>query len=339
MLQPLDVGVFGPFQKAWVKHFKEYMKIREKYITPRTIQAAFAQAAIWPIDHTKFTLKDYTPSQHFSTRPPFPASFPTVQHGNSHQMDKQEQGSSLGTDVGNATSSSISEQSCDQDPSEISQPTISRTLRSHRPVITSPITLTSISSSVSRLETAYKTVSKELITTQGELKETKEKLDESILHCSLSRARAEWQHKHQEDMAKKQVEALKNQKKNDALHAREEARRLGINSKKFDLPLRHYTRKEDLKDIAACMGLETTGKDVELTSQIKAYMGSNPVLGGNTRFSSLYGKRGMAKGARDDAEDIELVEDEEPEEEEMEEEEPEESDDGSSLQNIDPALL
>ncbi|KIJ39129.1 hypothetical protein M422DRAFT_99225, partial [Sphaerobolus stellatus SS14] len=66
MLQPLDVGVFGPFQRAWTENCidasidcdpvtrynfaKRYMKIREISVTPKIIQSAFERSGLWPIN-------------------------------------------------------------------------------------------------------------------------------------------------------------------------------------------------------------------------------------------------------------------------------------------------
>ncbi|KIJ31786.1 hypothetical protein M422DRAFT_122163, partial [Sphaerobolus stellatus SS14] len=92
MMQPLDVGVFGPFQKAWVKHCEDsaiegdpvtqfnivhrYMKIRAKYVTKATVTAAFKHSGIWPINRDVFTKEDFAPSLNFSTEPSMPSSFP-----------------------------------------------------------------------------------------------------------------------------------------------------------------------------------------------------------------------------------------------------------------------
>ncbi|KIJ44596.1 hypothetical protein M422DRAFT_143058, partial [Sphaerobolus stellatus SS14] len=93
----------------------------------------------------------------------------------------------------------------------------------------------------------------------------------------------------QEELAKKQAEALKIQKKNDELRAREEQRHLAKNTRVFELPLSRYKRKDDLKDIAACLGLDLNGKIPELTSRIKAHLDSNSVLQANPRFCGLFG--------------------------------------------------
>ncbi|KIL55069.1 hypothetical protein M378DRAFT_58967, partial [Amanita muscaria Koide BX008] len=65
-LQPLDVGVFGPFQRAWSERcdeivedtgeemprenfVKEYMDVRSKTFKPTTIIAAFRKSGCWPV--------------------------------------------------------------------------------------------------------------------------------------------------------------------------------------------------------------------------------------------------------------------------------------------------
>ena len=79
MLQPLDVGVFGPFARAWSKRcndyiaeymqeiprdqfVKHYMETRQQTFKDTTIRAAFQKSGIWPINHDLFTDVDYAPS-------------------------------------------------------------------------------------------------------------------------------------------------------------------------------------------------------------------------------------------------------------------------------------
>ncbi|KIJ30089.1 hypothetical protein M422DRAFT_268446 [Sphaerobolus stellatus SS14] len=130
----------------------------------------------------------------------------------------------------------------------------------------------------------------------------------------------EWEKIHQEEVAKKQAEALKIQKKNDQLHAHEEQRHLTTDTRIFDLPLGHYTKKDDLKDIAMCLGLELNGKNSELTSRIKAHLDTNPVLRVNECFCGLFEQRKRGRGSSEKQKEASI----EPEEEEYEEEEGEE---------------
>jgi hypothetical protein len=83
-LQPLDVGVFGPLQRAWLERcdcvveltglemrredfINEYMQVRQGSIRPSTIISAFKKSGIWPIDRTVFIDDDYAPSIPYST--------------------------------------------------------------------------------------------------------------------------------------------------------------------------------------------------------------------------------------------------------------------------------
>ena len=93
-LQPLDVGVFGPLQKAWVRQcddylartgqgmqkrhvVREYMKARERSFTENTILQAWKKCGIRELEGIKvFTEADFAPSQNTSTRAEVPASFP-----------------------------------------------------------------------------------------------------------------------------------------------------------------------------------------------------------------------------------------------------------------------
>ena len=83
-LQPLDVGVFGPFQRAWLDRcdsiveltgsempkedfIREYMQVREESFRPSTIMSAFKKSGAWPIDRTVFTDDDFATSIPYST--------------------------------------------------------------------------------------------------------------------------------------------------------------------------------------------------------------------------------------------------------------------------------
>ena len=83
-LQPLDVGVFGPLQRAWVERcdcvveltgsempkedfVNKYMQVRQASVRPSTIISAFKKSGTWPIDREVFTNDDYAPSIPYST--------------------------------------------------------------------------------------------------------------------------------------------------------------------------------------------------------------------------------------------------------------------------------
>ena len=93
-LQPLDVGVFSPFQRAWSERcdeivedaggempredfVKEYMDVRSKTFKPTTIVTAFRKSGFWPVNRDVFTDEDYAPSIPTSTSScHVPSSFP-----------------------------------------------------------------------------------------------------------------------------------------------------------------------------------------------------------------------------------------------------------------------
>lgn len=93
-LQPLDVGIFGPLQRAWKKNceeftadrgrgitkpefIKEYIKVRDQTFTPELITAAWRKTGLYPFNPDVFTELDYSPSQLTSTEVHYPPSFPT----------------------------------------------------------------------------------------------------------------------------------------------------------------------------------------------------------------------------------------------------------------------
>jgi DDE superfamily endonuclease len=95
-LQPLDVGVFGPFQRAWAdrcddivedtgkemprEHFvKHYMEVRQKTFRKSTIISAFRKSGCWPVNPEVFTDVDYSPSIVTSTTSTHvPSSYPRM---------------------------------------------------------------------------------------------------------------------------------------------------------------------------------------------------------------------------------------------------------------------
>jgi hypothetical protein len=92
-LQPLDVGVFGPLQRAWQKRclrylastgesvtrrnvVKEYMAARTESITDELITMAWRKSGIRPLNPQVFTEADFAPSYGSSFNPQFPVFFP-----------------------------------------------------------------------------------------------------------------------------------------------------------------------------------------------------------------------------------------------------------------------
>lgn len=86
-LQPLNIGVFGPFQRAWLGQcdyiteltgtempkedfVKEYMHIRQETFCLSTVTSAFRKSGTWPIDKTVFTDDNFAPSISHSTEVP-----------------------------------------------------------------------------------------------------------------------------------------------------------------------------------------------------------------------------------------------------------------------------
>ena len=93
-LQPLDVGVFGPFARVWLDRcdeyvdeygdkmpredfVKEYMAIRAATFKPQTIMSAFKKCGIRPLNSGVFNDEDFAPSITTSTAAiHVPPSFP-----------------------------------------------------------------------------------------------------------------------------------------------------------------------------------------------------------------------------------------------------------------------
>ncbi|KIJ22862.1 hypothetical protein M422DRAFT_120754, partial [Sphaerobolus stellatus SS14] len=91
-LQPLDVGVFGPFQRAWTRSCENwaieqdcvtrynvvsrYMMARNETITEKIIRDSFKHTGIWPINSNVFSERDFAPSLTFSTTPSLPTYSP-----------------------------------------------------------------------------------------------------------------------------------------------------------------------------------------------------------------------------------------------------------------------
>ena len=92
-LQPLDVGVFGPVQRAWQKRclavleemgeslarpdvVKEYLAARADSVDSDIILTAWRKSGIRPLNPGVFTEKDFAASFTSSINLPFPSSFP-----------------------------------------------------------------------------------------------------------------------------------------------------------------------------------------------------------------------------------------------------------------------
>lgn len=98
-LQPLDVGVFGPLQRAWQKQcasamddsgegitrqqvVKKYMAARTESFKETTILSAWRKSGISPLNPGMFTAEDFGPSIPSSFKAPLPNSFPMPHDGN-----------------------------------------------------------------------------------------------------------------------------------------------------------------------------------------------------------------------------------------------------------------
>lgn len=135
-LQPLDVGVFGPLQRAWQgrcvevlqeqdsevtqrKFVHEYLAVRNKVFTPSLIQKAFKNTGIHPLNPDIFTSKDFAPSQVSSHKVHVPLSYPEPHlqdenndgdHGNEWGSDwdsSDEEGDEMEDLVGNDNTQSL----------------------------------------------------------------------------------------------------------------------------------------------------------------------------------------------------------------------------------------
>lgn len=94
-LQPLDVGVFGQLQAAWVAQcdevirgsghemrkqdiVKEYMAARAKAVKPELVQSAFKHCGMNLINPSVFGPADFAPSSNSSRHSHLPASYPCI---------------------------------------------------------------------------------------------------------------------------------------------------------------------------------------------------------------------------------------------------------------------
>jgi hypothetical protein len=92
-LQPLDVGCFGPFKRAWADRceevvektggmmpranfVKEYLAVREASMTEAVVKAAFRKTGLWEFNRNIFDVLEFAPSHTTSTSAHLPSSFP-----------------------------------------------------------------------------------------------------------------------------------------------------------------------------------------------------------------------------------------------------------------------
>ena len=115
MLQPFDVGVFGPFQHAWLDQCDSIMeltgsempkedfikKVREGSFHPSTFMSAFKKSGTWPVDRSVFTEDDLATSILYSTEahdfPPlseFESLSPLNLDPDDHNSDNQSESDS-----------------------------------------------------------------------------------------------------------------------------------------------------------------------------------------------------------------------------------------------------
>jgi hypothetical protein len=131
-LQPLDVGVFGPFQRAWADRcdevvedtgeeipredfVKEYMDVRARTFSANTISQAFKKCGIHPFNSDIFTDHDFAPSMPTSTKGFVPSSFPT---GIASTAELEPNGSESDSDSGSDSDYSDSTTSSDKTETE-----------------------------------------------------------------------------------------------------------------------------------------------------------------------------------------------------------------------------
>ncbi|KIL56122.1 hypothetical protein M378DRAFT_17371 [Amanita muscaria Koide BX008] len=76
-LQPLDVGVFGPFAHAWIDRCNDYMEEHMDEIPKDQLIKHYTDSGVWPINHNLFMDADFAPSVHTSsTARDVPNSYP-----------------------------------------------------------------------------------------------------------------------------------------------------------------------------------------------------------------------------------------------------------------------
>ena len=132
-LQPLDVGIFGPLQRAWSDRcheiawltgeglsksdvVKEYMIIRNKVFIPALISRTFTRCGLSPLNPDIFTDKDFAPAKSTSTIAHMPASYPVVvSGGNKSATDQSSDNPATVECMGDRDLNSDWEQSDDED--------------------------------------------------------------------------------------------------------------------------------------------------------------------------------------------------------------------------------
>lgn len=137
-LQPLDVGIFGPLQRAYTKRVDNltfegmkvdkynliplYMEARKEAFKTETIVSAFRKTGISPFNPNVFTTEDFAPSFPTSTVAHLPLTYPaaddlqTESSTNSSRVPlRTEENAADGEDDSDASSITTAESECSDD--------------------------------------------------------------------------------------------------------------------------------------------------------------------------------------------------------------------------------
>lgn len=318
-LQPLDVGVFGPFARAWIERcddivedtgqempredfVKEYMAVRNASFKESTLRTAWRKSGLWPINRDIFRNDDYAPSVATSTHASaVPSSYPT------HQSFSDDEDNL--TDTEQSSPSNVHPNTT----AVTSTPTFSPTLMSpippslfyetpsrRTPLNSRKRTYEDIEKENNELWTRLKHSEAHSAMAHSQLQDATRKLNAKDgkaakrpklnveARCLTSREGMEAARKQSEAKAAELQKKKESQEMRDAKEAeRQELRRKSGSDATFTGSLSSKS-KDDLKDIVYALNLSLEGSKDELVSRIKQHFDVHPTLRDDPRYQGMF---------------------------------------------------
>ena len=316
-LQPLDVGVFGPFSRAWITHcdeittetgqemphedfVKEYMDIRSTTFKSTTIKSAWRKSGCWPIDPNVFTDEDYAPSTPMSlTASHVPHNFPAIRHQSPElytNMELEMENSNMDREGRLGSSSDdYSEDGgrCGTRARRLGPWSGKRRLwdeleRLHEERKSSKQRIEYLKAHLNMARNHIEGLDKRLYN-QGNREEKRRKLNVKA-HCLTSDEGLRQARKLEEEHEAREREKQEKEEQCTAAQVeRQLLREQRDPSEPFKGTLSSKT-KDDLKDVAYSLALSLDGQKKDILEWINTYFEENPSMRQHKQYEALFGR-------------------------------------------------